>query len=228
LDDIVWQRPATCGPDGLDLRLSVRTLPGSRWEYTIHSVAGDGELTPCGKGRASLPDTADRALPPLDALRAACAERSLPAAELYDLYARVGMDYGPAQRSLVRLGLGSDAAGRLQVLAELSLPDAAGPGDGLRLHPSITDGALQAVAGLRMAVADPDGQAEARAALPFALRHMQALAATPARAYAWIRQRPGGGAASAELDITVFDERGRVCAELTGLATRALADAPQT
>ncbi|MGO4427996.1 polyketide synthase dehydratase domain-containing protein, partial [Streptomyces sp. MCAF7] len=139
-----------------------------------------------------------------------------------------GMDYGPAQRSLVRLGLGSDAAGRLQVLAELSLPDAAGPGDGLRLHPSITDGALQAVAGLRMAVADPDGQAEARAALPFALRHMQALAATPARAYAWIRQRPGGGAASAELDITVFDERGRVCAELTGLATRALADAPQT
>ncbi|MDX3229224.1 SDR family NAD(P)-dependent oxidoreductase [Streptomyces sp. ME19-01-6] len=227
LDDTVWLRPATCGPDGLELQVNVRTLPGPRWEYTIHRVAGDGELILCGKGRASPPDTADRALPSLDALRAACAERSLPAAELYDLYARVGMDYGPAQRSLVRLDLGSDAAGRPQVLAELRLPEAFGPGDGLRLHPSITDGALQAVAGLRTAAADPDGQAQARAALPFALRHVEAFAATPARAYAWIRHRPRSAAASEELDITVLDEDGHRCAELTGLTTRALANAPE-
>ncbi|MCF2435362.1 polyketide synthase dehydratase domain-containing protein [Streptomyces thinghirensis] len=61
-------------------------------------------------------------------------------------------------------------------------------------------------------------------ALPFALTRAEAVAVTPATAYAWIRHRPGSGTdrASAQLDVTVVDEQGRVCAELTGLSSRPL------
>ncbi|MEU0807603.1 SDR family NAD(P)-dependent oxidoreductase [Streptomyces sp. NPDC005970] len=228
LDDVVWLRPAACGPDGLELSVSVRTLPGPRWEYTIHCVGDDNEPTLCGQGRASLAETAERSLPRLDELRAACAGRTLSAAAVYELYAGVGMDYGPAQRSLVELRLGTDETGRPQALAELRLPTSAEAVGDCLLHPSIVDGALQATIGVRLPAGRLDGQ-PVRPALPFALSHLTAAAAPGATAYAWIRHQPGSApdAAAARLDITVFDADGRVCVELTGLNTRALADAPR-
>ncbi|AJP05474.1 peptide synthetase [Streptomyces cyaneogriseus subsp. noncyanogenus] len=228
LDDVVWLRPATCGPDGLELSLRVRPLPGQGWEYEIHSVTGDGEPALCSQGRASLTEEGER--PPVDlaGLRARCAEHTVAAGAVYELYARAGMDYGPAQQSLAELRVGADEDGRPQVLAELRLPGAAAGLDGCLLHPSLVDGALQATIGLRLP-ARPDGERQARPALPFAVRHVDAVAATPSTAYVWVRHRPGGGrdAATAPLDVTVVDATGRVCAELTGLNTRALADAPE-
>ncbi|MFD4763041.1 amino acid adenylation domain-containing protein [Streptomyces sp. NPDC058439] len=228
LHDVVWLRPAACGPDGLDLRVGIEPLPGGRWEYTIDRVDGDGVRTLCSTGRASTADAGDRSLPALDALRAACAERVISGTEMYDLYARVGMDYGPTQRSVVTLALNRDEAGSPQVLAELRLPATAEPLDRYRLHPSILDGALQATIGLPLAAPLADGL-PADPALPFAVRDVAAVAATPATAYAWIRKQPGSGqaAASAQLDVTLFDEHGRICADLTGLNTRVLTDAPQ-
>ncbi|WP_425264024.1 SDR family NAD(P)-dependent oxidoreductase [Streptomyces silaceus] len=227
LDDVVWLRPATAGPQGLELHVDVRELPGRGWEYSIHGPGTDGERTPYSQGRAGLPTDAARSIPPLAELRAACADRTVPAADVYALYAQVGMDYGPAQRSLVELRLGTDEIGRPQVLAELRLPAEAPPLDDCHLHPSVIDGALQATVGLRLAHGSRDG-GPARPALPFAVEHVVAHAATPATAYAWIRHQPGSdpAAATTRLDVTVLDEHGRVCADVTGLSTRVLADAP--
>ncbi|MEV5976424.1 SDR family NAD(P)-dependent oxidoreductase [Streptomyces sp. NPDC052114] len=226
LDDVVWLRPATAGPRGLELSVDVRELPGHGWEYSIHGIGTDGERTPYSQGRASLPTDAGPSAPRLAELRAACADRVVPAADVYELYAAVGMDYGPAQRSLVELRLGTDEIGRPQVLAELRMPAAAPPLDDCLLHPSVIDGALQATVGLRLAQGPHDGR-EARPALPFAVEHVMARAATPSTAYAWIRHQPGSepGAATTRLDVTVFDEHGTVCAEVTGLSTRVLAGA---
>ncbi|MGP3976825.1 SDR family NAD(P)-dependent oxidoreductase [Streptomyces sp. 8N114] len=228
LDDVVWLRPALCGPDGLELRVTVRTQPHGDWEYTLHAVSEDGELTVCGRGRASLVDGAAPTPPSLDELRALCSERTVPAADIYALYASVGMDYGPAQRSLTELQVGTDRSGRSQVLARLHLPEEARDVEGCRLHPSIADGALQAVIGLTALAREAGDGEEARAALPFSVQRVEAYAPTPAGAYAWIRHRPGGGSGSGTgpLDITLFDDDGRVCAEVTGLSTRTLA-APQ-
>ncbi|MGW7276269.1 SDR family NAD(P)-dependent oxidoreductase [Streptomyces sp. NPDC054864] len=226
LDDVVWLRPAVSGPGGLELHVIVRELAGRGWEYTIHGVDADGEATPYSQGRASLVAAGGGSLPRLDDLRARCAERTVPATDVYDLFASVGMDYGPAQRSLMELSLGTDDAGRPQVLAELRLPSAAPALDGCWLHPSVIDGALQATVGLRLA-RRREGQ-QARPALPFALDHMEAVAATPATAYAWVRHQAGSDpdSARARLDVTVFDEYGQVCAEVTGLSTRDLVGAP--
>ncbi|MGO4426723.1 polyketide synthase dehydratase domain-containing protein, partial [Streptomyces sp. MCAF7] len=214
LHDVVWLRPATCGPDGLELRVSIEPLPDGRWEYTIDRIDGDGAHTVCSTGRASTADVGDRTVPTLDDLRVACAERVISGTEVYDLYARVGMDYGPTQRSVATLHVGRDELGSPQALAELRLPAAAEPLDRYLLHPSILDGALQATIGLPLAAPLPDGL-PADPALPFAVREVAAWAATPATAYAWIRHQPGSGPAapSARLDVTVFDGQGRVCAD---------------
>ncbi|CAM5716722.1 Acyl carrier protein [Streptomyces alboniger] len=228
LDDVVWLRPAVSGPDGLELRVDVRELAAGGYEYAINGVGADGAATPFSQGRASLVTTGGRSLPRLDDLRARCTERTIPAADVYDLYASVGMDYGPAQRSLVELSLGTDDVGRPQLLAELRIPPAAPALDDCLLHPSVIDGALQATVGLRLAPRWGDGR-QARPALPFALDHVEAVAATPATAYAWVRHQAGSDPDSAtpRLDVTVFDEYGRVCADVTGLCTRVLSEAPR-
>ncbi|MGP3987807.1 SDR family NAD(P)-dependent oxidoreductase [Streptomyces sp. 3N207] len=229
LDDVVWLRPALCGPEGLELRVTVHDVPRGGWEYTLHAVSEDGELTVCGRGRASLVDGAAPTPPSLDELRALCSERTVSAADIYDLYASVGMDYGPAQRSLTELHVGTDRSGRPQVLARLRLPEEAREVEGCRLHPSIADGALQAVIGLTAPAREGGDGEEARAALPFSVQRVEAPAPTPAGAYAWIRHQPGGGSGpgAGPLDITLLDDDGRVCAEVTGLSTRTLAEPQQ-
>ncbi|MEV0689371.1 SDR family NAD(P)-dependent oxidoreductase [Streptomyces sp. NPDC050388] len=236
LGDIVWLRPAVCRENRLDLRLSLRPLTdgsgaaASGYAYTIHSVDTDGVRTLCSQGRATSPAApADRPALPLGELRRACAGSAFSSAEIYDLYDRVGMGYGPAQRSLAGLSVGADAAGRPQVLAELRLPhspEEAGAAP-YGLHPSILDGALQATIGLGL-LADGRDERSARPALPFALQELDVLAATPATAYAWIRYQDGARPedTSAKLDVTLVDEHGRVCVELTGLSARVLPGEP--
>jgi polyketide synthase PksL len=224
LTDVVWLRPAICGPHGLELRVAVRTTPGG-CEFVIHCLDDADGYVVCSQGRASVTPAGRPVLPRLEDVRAACAQRTLSAAHLYDVYAGLGLDYGPAQRSLAGLGIGVDDTGRPQVLAELILPTVERLDDRL-LHPAILDGALQATIGLWLEAAPVDGRG-AGLALPFALERLDADAATPARSYAWIRHRPDSGTdtAAARLDVTLFDEHGRVCVDLSGLSTRVLPQA---
>ncbi|MFD9093334.1 SDR family NAD(P)-dependent oxidoreductase [Streptomyces collinus] len=227
LDDVVWLRPAVCGTDGLRLSLDVRRVSDDTHEYALHSVDGDGGRVLCSQGRARLTDVPGTPVPPLDALRAVCADAVFTADDIYARYARVGMEYGPTHRSVTRLGTGKDQDGRPQVLAELRLPAEAEHPASYHLHPSVVDGALQATIGLGLTADRTDDQG-GRPALPFALQHLRATAPTPVTAYAWIRHQEGSrpGAAAAKLDVTLLDEHGRVCAELTGLSARVLRGEP--
>ncbi|MFC4465278.1 SDR family NAD(P)-dependent oxidoreductase [Streptomyces xiangluensis] len=217
LTDVVWLRAAVYGPDGLTLRVRVRT-GGEGYTYEVLAVGADGATTLCGQGRASLEDATGCTLP-LAELQAACTEATYSGEHVYGLYGGLGLDYGPSQRSLTELRTGRDPQGRRQVLAELRLPETAEPLHGGLLHPSILDGALQATIGLWLG----DG-GSAALALPFALTRAEALVASPTIAYAWIRYQLGSGTdrAAARLDVTVVDEQGRVCADLTGLSSRPL------
>ncbi|WP_328877600.1 SDR family NAD(P)-dependent oxidoreductase [Streptomyces sp. NBC_00299] len=218
LTDVVWLRAAVYGPDGLTLRVRVRT-GGQGCTYEVFVVEADGATTLCGQGRASLAEDASGRTLPLAELRAVCTEATYSGEHIYGLYDGLGLAYGPSQRSLTELRTGRDTEGRRQVLAELRLPEAAEALHGGLLHPSILDGALQGTIGLWLG-----DSGSAALALPFALTRAEALAASPARAYAWIRHQPGSGTdrAAARLDVTVVDEQGRVCAELTGLSSRPL------
>ncbi|MEV8517148.1 amino acid adenylation domain-containing protein [Dactylosporangium sp. NPDC051484] len=218
LENVVWLRPAVGGPQGLDLRVAVRREAGDGVEFEITTSGGS---VVCCQGRARLASDAERSRSALDQARASCTGPGVSAAEVYGLYERVGLDYGPAQRALTGLRTGTDAAGRPQVLAELRLPAAADPMAGCVLHPAVLDAALQATVGLWLG-----GQPgrSATAALPFAMRAVAVYAPTPASGLAWVRYQPRSGPDAPQplLDVTVFDEQGHVCVELTGLSNRAL------
>ncbi|MFJ9818691.1 amino acid adenylation domain-containing protein [Streptomyces sp. NPDC101151] len=227
LEDVVWLRPALSGPEGLELRVAVRRAAGGLMEFEI-AAPGDGD-TLCCQGRARRVEGTEPGLPPLDHVRAGCAGPEIPAARVYALFAGAGLEYGPAQRSLTLVRTGTDADGQPQVLAELRLPAAADPLAGCVLHPALLDGALQAMAGLRLTDDDPRKRSSGPA-LPFSVERVDAYRATADRAFAWVRYRPGSGpdAARPLLDVTVFDEQGRVCADLTGLSTRALPETSES
>ncbi|MFE3638616.1 SDR family NAD(P)-dependent oxidoreductase [Streptomyces sp. NPDC059168] len=224
LTDVVWLRPAVCGPDGLVLRVRVRAAAAGGCAYEIESVGGDGGSTLCGQGRAAVvgPDTTGGP-PLLDDLRAACGEAVHTGADVYGLFDGMGMVYGPSQRSVAGVFVGTDAEGRPQVLAELRLPaEAESLGAGALMHPSMVDGALQATIGLWLG--QGTGGRTAGLALPFALDRAEPVAATGSVGYAWIRHRPGSGTGdgTVRLDVTVLDGDGGVCVELSGLSTRLL------
>ncbi|EPH43452.1 hypothetical protein STRAU_3486 [Streptomyces aurantiacus JA 4570] len=167
LSDVVWLRPAVCDRAGLEVRLHLKPADADAYAYTLHTVGPDGEPTLSGQGRAHASRVpAEHPVLPLADLRAACAGTVFPGAGIYDLYDRVGMEYGPAHRSLTELTVGTDTAGRPQALAELRLPREAEPTGAYGLHPSILDGALQATIGLGLGAHDGPGSAWARTTAP--------------------------------------------------------------
>ncbi|PPK67118.1 SDR family NAD(P)-dependent oxidoreductase [Actinokineospora auranticolor] len=221
LADVAWVRPATATPTGLKLVTAVHPTG----EFTIHSVDADGGETLCCQGRAHLADDTHPSTPSIDELRAACSATTFAGTEVYARYDRLGLRYGPSQRSVVTVGVGTDRTGRPQVLAELRLP-AAAEQSGYHSHPSVVDGALQATIGLWLPT-ERAGQEATSLGLPFAVRGVRAPAATTTTAYAWIRHGAGAGTATTSaLDITILDATGTVCVDLEGLSTRVLRQEP--
>jgi polyketide synthase PksJ len=125
------------------------------------------------------------------------------------------------------------------------------------LHPSVLDGALQAVYApwIHAARADaagrtpegetPEGETsegiasagrtpgrkafEGKAPLPFALDSLEVQGATPATAYAWVREATGSSDDVRRWDIDLCDEHGRVFAALRGYCARRRPEAaPRT
>ena len=125
-------------------------------------------------------------------LRAECDRVSLDAAECYQAFRRMGLDYGPAFQAIESIGVGEST-----VLATLRLPSCVPqPGEaGWCLHPSLMDAALQATLGLSFL----DGQTGASAgglktAMPFALGALEIFAPCTAAMWALIRYTAGSQA----------------------------------
>src|SRR5690606_32324490 len=100
----------------------------------------------------------------LKALQAA-APRTLDVAQLYRDFASLGLEYGPAYRAFRDISIGDGL-----VMARLALPDGVAAEE-YGLHPSILDGALQAI----MALAD---DAPAQGALPYSLKRVSVFGPT--------------------------------------------------
>nr|QUJ23687.1 PKS [Streptomyces sp.] len=224
LRNVVWARPvavdaepvtlvtslAPRGPDEADYEITgtPATAPGAA--PVVHS---QGQVV----RRTVVPATLD-----VPALRAACDQGELTAAELYRAYEAIGFRYGPSHRGLERLHVGSG-----QVLARLVLPGSVRAArDAFVLHPSLLDATLQASLGIGLAT----GEATAldvsgmKPSLPFALDELDVLAGSPESMWAWIRFSAGSRADGTvfKLDIDLCDDRGRVCVRIRGMSYRLL------
>ncbi|WP_189227103.1 SDR family NAD(P)-dependent oxidoreductase, partial [Saccharothrix coeruleofusca] len=207
LRDVRWLRPIeVTEPRGVEVRLEPPDETGAR----AFEVRIDGDEAVYAQGTGQVDTARTEEAVEVDRLRDGCAH-SLDAAGFYRMYERIGMDYGPALRTVRSLHYDEGIA-----VARLSLPrEAESP---LVLNPALLDGALQAVLGVWLG--ENDGTA-ARLALPFAVREVDVRAATPAEGWVVIRGNADDrGGELRRLDVDVCDADGRVCVRMVGFRTR--------
>jgi len=144
------------------VRIASRSVTAStmaeRW--TLHATA-----TLRQGAAASGPDSAAPSGRSMDDPAAVMGrlEREIPPETFYSRCRESGLHYGPAFRSISRIGVGTD-----EVLAEIGLPEGLSTA-GHRVHPAVLDGCFQAVGGLLADVAGPG-----RAFVPTAITRLWA------------------------------------------------------
>lgn len=136
--------------------------------------------------------------------------RSIDPQWLYQSYAYLGIDYGPAFRVIEGLWAGDG-----EVVARLRLPEIEAGGDSYGLHPSILDGAFQAA--LALFKTEKSGTV----ALPVGLDSLHLFAPTTPVMWARLRiqsEQPG----LRKFDIDLADDTGRVQVVVRGFTLREL------
>jgi acyl transferase domain-containing protein len=219
LRDIVWLQPlVVTAPTEVSITLSAAEadeLALDEFVYEIHSQAGGQRMTHC-RGRAVFvtPPPSERI--DVAALQAQMTLSGLDSGSLYDMFARMGLEYGPAHRGVQALHQGEG-----RVLATLRLPAAvAQTRRNYVLHPSLLDSALQASIGLSL---DPEHH-PSRPPLPFSLESLRILSACEEDMFAYVRRSPGSRPADAPaVDIDLCDRQGRICVQIRGFSSRILA-----
>lgn len=220
LAQVVWQQAVTAGDGQFVMRLELLDeeqgdAAPSRFQLRAGSQPGgvlhvQGLIGPLSGEPTPQPLA-------VDSLRRRCTKPAGPD-WLYERYAALGLDYGPAFRVISELQLGED-----EFLAHLELPPAAGSVETFGIHPVLLDGAFQACLGLF--AAPGDGPGEARAALPFVLEKLHFYRPTCAQMWVHGRLLPGPGAVR-RIDLDLADAEGRICLEVRGFSLRLLAPQP--
>ncbi|HEX8620323.1 MAG TPA: SDR family NAD(P)-dependent oxidoreductase, partial [Thermoanaerobaculia bacterium] len=214
LQNIVFMQPVVVDASG-EIKIALTADEDDQVEYEIYSEPAGEEIVHC-QGRAVLTTGAAAAHLDLTQLEARTVQRHLAPSEVYAACAEIGLLYGPAFHAITAVHQGAG-----EVLADLRLPVAATNAVDYVLHPSLLDGALQACVGL-LGLSSNGGPR-----LPFALDSVRLLAPCVAEMRAWARYAAGSEAGDrvVKLDIDLCDVDGRVCVELRGFATRAMAGA---
>ena len=229
--NVVWSRPVTVDGGEARVHLSLSADESGRISYEIcgeGATNGDGRVgysqgtvvLRSAKRQHDSAQAQERTEPPrldLASLEQRCGGGSLEPEECYEIYGKLGLDYGPAYRGIEKIYVG-----RGEALAKLRLPSAVSNDDKYVLHPSMMDAAVQAAIGVY--VAEGGGLSSVKPALPFALDEMEVFGRTTEQMWAHIRASEGSAAGGKvrKLDIDVCDEGGKLCARLKGWSTREL------
>jgi acyl transferase domain-containing protein/SAM-dependent methyltransferase len=209
LEGVVWQRPIvldeeTDATNPFVLHVDVITRGDGGWDFSL-CVA---DVIHCA-GRARRITCQDQTELP------ACSDgKEIAVESLYAVFEAMGIQYGAANRGLLRLRAHGDHAE-----AWLELPAAAPSDPKLVLHPTLVDSALQATLGLALAGIE-GSRSDAGASLPFALDAIEVFRPTTARMRARLRAVPSRGELR-RYDLDLVNEDGGLCARLRGFMSRA-------
>jgi FkbH-like protein/FkbM family methyltransferase len=223
ISHVVWTRPVVAGSS---LEVLLELVP--REGFTAFQLKGaepGGEASVYSQGRVSFgveQGTAVGESPTIDlaAIRARCAQVRTQQ-QVYDLFRNDGSEYRARLQAITSLHFQGHEA-----LASLELPAAvAAEHDRYTLHPSLFDGALQAVTGL---ITEEEMRRRAPF-LPFTLEEAILHGPLPRRCFAYVTLAPQAaqGDRYKRYDVKVTDEAGRVLLALNGFTVRPYQDALQ-
>ncbi len=186
---------------------SVVRRGGEQETIEIHSMPAS---TPQWTRNCSATITTAQPRPPAsvqrDELEARC-DQAIEAAEFYEMFYSLGLQYGPAFQTIESLRFGeSDVLARLQLV---------GDARGYVIPPMVLDGAFQSLAvGL---FRDPDSSLF----LPVGIERFQSFGPLPEAVWSHAQWRESEGDLRTA-DITLFDDQGVVLAQIDALKLRAV------
>jgi polyketide synthase PksN len=197
--------------------IAVTLVPaGSKARFEIAASAPD-EV--CARGEvilaAGAPDAGATQMD-IEAIKRRCARR-IAADACYDVLCSRGLVYGPSFRTIREL-----AAGTREVIAVLEAPEScAAAWDDFVLHPSLVDGALQALVVLLASAAEDDDECY----LPLALGELEIRGRLPRRCIVHAvlaPERRSLGRPIETADLVLLDEDGVILARMTDFSVRKL------
>ncbi len=221
LHNVVWTQPVVVDRP-TEVIVAVFASEGEdrsieRLEYEIYSQDGEQEFVHC-RGDAAVTRQPRPAALDIELLKGQMRRGRVEAPAVYAGFRKLGIDLGPDLQSIVAIHQGDR-----QLLAELRSPNAVEAHRAeYGLHPSMMDGALQALIGLAEDLSTGSDQAR----LPFALECLRIVSACTRDMFAWVRYSPGSQASDKvfKLDIDVCDGEGTVCVQMRGFSSRVLND----
>ncbi len=194
IKNVVWMRPMS--PSTVETVLTPQE--SGEVAYSIGDYhQGKLELLPLKKENVDLATAL-----------AQCTQGSLSSDDCYTLFQKLGVEYGPGHQVIKEIHLGLN-----EVVAELSLPpDMWSTLNDYVLHPSLMDGALQAVIGLMFNANNQEFS------LPFALEEVEVLSSCCPKMWVHIRRRLENK--MQKLDFEICDEHGALCVRIKGLVSK--------
>jgi acyl transferase domain-containing protein len=214
LHDTVWLKPVVV-TDPKRVSIALFTTDNDRVDYEIYSVEAEQETLHC-QGQAVFSRQSAPARLDIEQLRRQMGQGRLDAADVYTIFARMGLNYGPAHQGITVIHLGEG-----QVLAQLRAPAVVETNQHeYVLHPSLMDSALQASIGLIVDL----NNVPTKPYLPFAVESLRVVSACAEEMVAWARYSKGSkpGDKIVKVDIDLCDQQGNVCVQVRRFASRVL------
>jgi polyketide synthase PksL len=214
LHDTVWLKPVVV-TDPKRVSIALFATDNDRVDYEIYSIEAEQETLHC-QGQAVFSRQSAPARLDIEQLSRQMGQGRLDAADVYTIFARMGLNYGPAHQGITVIHLGEE-----QVLAQLRAPAVVEISQhGYVLHPSLMDSALQASIGLIVDL----NKVPTKPYLPFAVESLRVVSACAKEMVAWARYSKGSkpGDKTVKVDIDLCDQQGNVCVQMRGFASRAL------
>ncbi|MBO0780266.1 MAG: polyketide synthase dehydratase domain-containing protein, partial [Ktedonobacteraceae bacterium] len=221
--DVIWSRPVAVGTEPVTVQIGLYPQDGEI-EYEIYIEGSEEERVVHSRGVAVVKERREAERIDIEQMRRQCGREVFSGAECYEVFQRMGVEYGPGHQGLKEVRQGMDEQRRRFVLGRVEVPEClvASAGE-YELHPSVVDAAFQATIGWMVESREQlQGAAGQKAALPFGLESLEVVRATPRQGWAILREGAGSGERVQKLDIDICEEDGRLCARLRGFRARLL------
>lgn len=217
LKNTVWVRPITIEDEPVHVNIRLIPETANDVQFDIYSGRDTDQPSVYSQGAVSVRPDAKAPVIDLQKLRSQSAETPFSADEVYDMYRKIGFDYGPAFRGVKAIYTGDDF-----VLGRLSLDAAcADTVQEYVMHPGLMDSALQASSILT-------GTNDEKLMLPFAVQELEVFSACGAEMWVYARLSEDHKAGQIEKrDLDICDENGKVCVRLKGLSFRTAEKEPE-
>lgn len=221
LTNIVWLKPIIVGEQPVRVNIGLLPEDNQRIGYKVYTSPEDGEseVDVHSQGTVEININSEEEFIDIETLREECCQATFSAAECYDAFSELGIEYGPGHRGVENIFMGED-----MLLARIKLPSIIDDTkDKYYLHPALMDAALQTSIGFMLKDVLVHGNRN-KPYLPYALQELEIYGDSASAVWVHICFSEDSNQYSKvqKIDVDIADEQGRVCVRMKGFSSRLL------